>query len=222
MYHPDYGKAIDSLIEIHNQYNHEVNPLVKDIKLAVYYLQGGCITQAKFALKAWSMSDLNTPLRAKRFIDESKQLIFGLIAVGDKDRARYLKSFFKDQITKIDLRKHKEDILKRTGMEESFFDTWFDNTKILSHGFSKGVHPNLRSVAYNSNIDSGKFDYDATSFTYGNIENFDFAHYIIIPTIDSVITSSGLFNLTKEDLAQITELRCRIQSIAEIKLGYSY
>ena len=219
MYHPEYKKALDLITEIHKRNRSKINPLVKDVKLAVYYLQGGCITQANFALKAWAIGDLNTPFRAKRFIDESKLLIFCLISVNDKDRERYLRHFFKDEILKIKLKKHKEDILTRTGMEQDFFDTWLKHTETLSHGFSKGVHPNLEAVAYNSNLDTGEFDYEAINFAYYPINNFDFAHYVIIPAIDSVFTASGLFNIKEEEFKEVLEVRDKIQSIARIKLG---
>lgn len=219
MYHPEYKKALDLITEIHKKNRFKIDPLVKDVKLAVYYLQGGCITQANFALKAWAIGDLNTPLRAKRFIDESKLLIFCLIAVSDKDRERYLKQFFKNEILTIKPKKHEQDILNRTGMEKDFFDTWLKHTETLSHGFSKGAHPNLEAVAYNSNLDTGEFDYDATNFTYYSIDNFDFAHYVIIPAIDSVFTASGLFNIKEEEFKEVLEVRDKIQSIAKIKLG---
>ena len=219
MYHPDYKKALDLITEIHKRNRFKINPSVKDLKLAIYYLQGGCITQANFALKAWATGDLNTPLRAKRFIDESKLLIFCLISVNDKDRERYLKQFFKDEILTIKPIKHENDILTRTGMKKDFFDTWLKHAETLSHGFSKGVHPNLEAVAYNSNMDTGEFDYEATNFSYYPIKNFDFAHYVIIPAMDSVYIASGLFGTKEEDFKKVLEIKDKIQSIAKIKLG---
>lgn len=219
MYHSDYKKALDHITEIHKKNRSKIDPSVKDVKLAVYYLQGGCITQANFALKAWATGDLNTPFRAKRFIDESKLLIFCLITVNDKDRERYLKQFFKDEILTIKPKKHEKDILERTMMKKDFFDTWLKHAGILSHGFSKGVHPNLEAVAYNSNMDTGEFDYDALSFAYYPIKNFDFAHYVIIPAIDSVYIASGLFSTEEKEFKDVLEIREKIQSIARIKLG---
>jgi hypothetical protein len=219
MYHSEYKKALDLITEIHKRNRSKINPSNKDVKLAIYYLQGGCITQANFALKAWAIGDLNTPFRAKRFIDESKLLIFCLISVNDKDRERYLRQFFKDEILTIKPKKHENDILTRTGMEKDYFDTWLKHAETLSHGFSKGVHPNLEAVAYNSNIDTGEFDYEAINFAYYPITNFDFAHYIIIPAIDSVFTASGLFEIKEEEFKEVLEIRDKIQSIAKIKLG---
>lgn len=219
MYHPDYKKALDLLTKIHKNNRSKINPLIKDLKLAVYYLQGGCITQANFALKTWAIGDLNTPFRAKRFIDESKLLIFCLITVSDRDRERYLRQFFKDEILTIKPKKHEKDILERTGMDKNVFDTWLGHAETLSHGFSKGVHPNLEAVAYNSNMDTGEFDYDAINFSYYPIRNFDFAHYVIIPAIDSVYTASGLFEIKEEEFKEVLEIRDQIQSIAKINLG---
>jgi ubiquinone biosynthesis protein COQ9 len=55
--------------------------------------------------------------------------------------------------------------------------------------------------------------------SYYPIHNFDFAHYVIIPAIDSVYTASGLFGIKEEEFNEILEIRDRIQSIAKIKLG---
>lgn len=219
MYHPDYSKALELVSEIHKKNKLSINTSTKDVKLAVYYLQGGCITQAKFAIKSWMNGDLNTPLRAKRFIDECKLLIFCLITVDGKDRKRYLKQFFNDEIVTIKPKKHEKDILERTNMDKSFFDIWLKHGETLSHGFSKGVHPNLKAVAYNSDIDTGEYDYDAINFSCYPIENFDFAHYVVIPAIDSVIISSGIFGVKEEDLKEIFELREKIQINAKRNLG---
>jgi hypothetical protein len=219
MYHSDYKKALDLITEIHKKNRSKIDLSVKDVKLAVYYLQGGCITQANFAIKAWAMGDLNTPFRAKRFIDESKLLIFCLITVNDRDRERYLKHFFKDEILKIKPKKHEKDILERTAMEKDVFDTWLSHVETLNHGFSKGVHPNLEAVAYNSNLDTGEFDYDAVNFSYYPIRNFDFAHYVIIPAIDSVYTAAGLFRIEEKEFKEVLEIRDRIQSIAKMNFN---
>ncbi len=219
MYHPEYKKALELITEIHKKNRLNIDPSIKDVKLAVYYLQGGCITQANFALKAWAIGDLNTPFRAKRFIDESRLLIFCLIAVNDKNRERYLSQFFKNEILTIKPEKHEKDILTRTGMDKDFFDTWLKHSETLSHGFSKGVHPNLEAVAYNSNVETGEFDYEAFNFAYYPVNNFDFAHYVIIPVIDSVFTASGLFSIKEEEFKEVLAMRDRIQSIAKIKLG---
>lgn len=220
MYHSDYKKALDLITEIHKKNRSKIDTSVKDVRLAVYYLQGGCITQANFALKAWAIGDLNTPFRAKRFIDESKLLIFCLITVNEKDRERYLKQFFKDEILTIKPKKHEKDILERTMMKKDIFDTWLKCAETLRHGFSKGVHPNLEAVAYNSNMDTGEFDYDAVNFVYYPIRNFDFAHYVIIPAIDSVFTASGLFDLKEEEFKEVLEIRDRIQSMAMAKMNF--
>lgn len=219
MYHPDYKKALDLITEIHKKSRYKINPLIKDVKLAVYYLQGGCITQANFALKAWAIGDLNAVFRTKRFIDESKQLIFCLIAVGNKNRERYLKHFFKNEILTIKPKKHEQDILNRTDMKKDFFDTWLKHGEVLSHGFSKGIHPNLEAVVYNSNIDTAEFDYEAINFFYYPIQDFDFAHYMIVPTIDSVFMASGLFQIKSEEFKEVFEIRDRIQFIAKVSLG---
>lgn len=212
MYHPEYGKALQILPTIHRRYQKTINTKNKDVRLAIYYLAGGCITEAGFALHAWTNGDLNTPFRAKRYIDEAKLLIICMIAV--KNRDRFVRRFFQDEIVTIDPVKYREEIMAATGMDRRTFDNWIQVNKTLSHGFSKGVHPTYRSVAYNSNINTGAFDYEAKSLAFHPIDGFDFANFVIIPAIDSVTTPSEVFGINKTELTEIYELREKIQDIA--------
>ena len=212
MYHPEYGRALLLLREIHERYRPTIKTSTQDVRLAIYYLAGGCITQANLALRAWAGGDLNTPMRAKRFIDEAKLLIICMIAIDDRER--FVRRFFLDEIITIKPRKYEAEIMKATGMDKVVFDEWIRVSEEISHGFSKGVHPNFRSVAYNSNMDTGEFDYDAKNFAYYPIEGFDFANFIIIPAIDSVTTPSEVFGISRNEIAEIYELREKIQVIA--------
>jgi len=212
MYHPEYGKALQLLPDVHRRYQKTINTKHKDVRLAIYYLAGGCITEAGIALQAWINGDLNTPFRAKRYIDEAKLLVICLIAI--KDSERFVRRFFQDEIVKIDPDKYRQEIMIATGMDRGTFDKWIQVNKTLSHGFSKGVHPTYRSVAYNTNIDTGEFDYEAKGLAFHAIDGFDFANFIIIPAIDSVVTPSEVFGVNKEELSEIYELRDKIQEIA--------
>lgn len=213
MYHSEYGKALDLVQKLHRErYRPTINTKQQDVRLAIYYLAGGSITQAILSLRAWAGGDLNTPMRAKRYIDEAKMLITCLIAVQNRDR--YVRRFFQDEIVTIDPVKHESEILTATGMDKATFDEWLKVTKTISHGFSKGVHPTLRSVAYNSDMDTGEFDYEASSFSYYEIEGFDFANFIIIPTIDAVTIPSEVFGVSSASIQEIYDLREKIQNIA--------
>ena len=185
MYHPEYGKALQILPSIHRRYQKTINPKNRDVRLAIYYLSGGCITRAGFALEAWSNGDLNTIFCAKRFIDEAKLLITCMIAISDKER--FVRRFFQDEIVTIDLKKYRKEVMTTTGVDDVTFDKWVEVNETLNHGFSKGVHVTFRSVAYNTNIDTGEFDYEAKSLAFYPIDGFDFANFVIIPAIDGVI-----------------------------------
>jgi len=212
MYHPEYGKALQILPGIHRLYQKTINTNNKDVRLAVYYLAGGCITEAGFALQAWTNGDLNTPFRVKRYIDEAKLLIICMIAV--KDRERFVRKFFQDEIVTIDPKKYQNEVMVATGMDVVTFKKWIEVNKTLHHGFSKGVHPTYRSVAYNTNVDTGEFDYEAKSLAFHSIDGFDFANFVVIPAIDSVIIPSEVFGISKDELSEICELREKIQQIA--------
>lgn len=211
MYHPEYGKALLSLRELHKRYQSTIKTKVQDVRLAIYYLAGGCITQANFALRAWANGDLNTPFRAKRFIDEAKMLIICLIAVPDRDR--FVRRFFEDEIVTIDPEKYKKEVMRATGVDNATFSQWMKHHKTLSHGFSKGVHPTYRSVGYNSDMDTGEFDYDAKNSSYEEISGFDFANFVIIPTIDSVTIPSEVFGVSATELSEIYTARENIMQM---------
>ena len=212
MYHPEYKRALQLLSEAHKHYLKTLDINKKDVRLALYYLSGGAITQANFAVQAWSNGDLNTPYRVKRFIDEAKMLIICMIAINDRDR--FVQRFFMDEIVTIDPKKYRREIMVATGMNDKTFDEWVENDIALRHGFSKGVHVTYKSVAYNTNIDTGEFDYNGRHLAFHPIDGFDFAHFIIIPTIDCVTTSSGVFGVSSNDLKEIYNIRETIQKIA--------
>ncbi|HZT34407.1 MAG TPA: hypothetical protein VFA15_00695 [Nitrososphaera sp.] len=215
MYHPEYGKALDLVKKLHNdKYRPKINTKNQDVRLALYYLTGGSITEAILSLKAWANGDLNTPMRAKRYIDEIKMLILCLMAV--QNRERYVRRFFQDEIVTIKPKQHEKEILKAMGMDKTTFDEWMRATDTLSHGFSKGIHPTLNSVAYNSAIDTGEFDYDAKRLAFSEIQGFDFGNFIIIPTIDAVSIPSEVFGVsnTSSEIKEIKHIRENIQNIA--------
>jgi hypothetical protein len=212
IYHPEYGKALQLLPTIHSRYQKTIDIKKQDVRLAIYYLAGGCIREANFALQSWGNGDLNTPFRSKRYIDEASLLITLMILVEDRDR--FVRRFFKDEIVTIDPLKYKKDIMVKMGMDEEAFNEWIKRAEVLKHGFSKGVHPTYRSVAYNTNINTGEFDYEAKSFAFYPIDGFDFANFVIIPTIDAVINPSEVFGVNRNELNEIEGLRQKIQKIA--------
>lgn len=213
MYHPEYKKALKILPKIHRRYLETLDVKKQDVRLAIYYLSGSAITQASFALGAWSNGDLNTPFRAKRFIDEAKLLIICMIAVNDRER--FVRRFFQDEIVTIDPKKYRKEVMAATGMNDSTFDTWLEVNKTLNHGFSKGVHVTYKSVAYNTDMDTGEFDYDAKKLSFHPIDGFDFANFVIIPAIDCVTAPSEVFGVSTDELKEIHELREKIQKIAK-------
>lgn len=212
MYHSEYGRALNLLKNLHKNYQKTINPEEKDVRLAGYYLSGGALTEAIFSLKAWGLGNLNTLYRSKRFIDEAKELIVSLIVI--KDRERFLKRFFKDEIVSISLEKYKKEHMETLGLNEAEFVEWARARGSLNHGFSKGVHPNFRSVAYNSDRITGEYNYDAENCAYMNVPGFDFAHFIIIPTIDAVTLPAGLYGINKAQTKEVLDLREKIQNIA--------
>jgi hypothetical protein len=212
MYHPLYGETLTHAFKLHSSFRKAVNPAVQDKKLAIYYLQGGCLTEANNALRAWSIGDLNAPGRSKRFIDECSHLIIYLASISNSER--YIKRFFSDEILTILPTKHAEEIMDYTGWDKATFETFLDYGDQLLHGFSKGVHPTFRAVAYNSNIDTAEFDYELERMKFATIKGFDFANFVVIPAVDTILSVADLFGPITEDWKLLREKRNKMQQLA--------
>lgn len=219
MFHPNYLKALDVAREIHKEMGKNINFQVEDKKLAIYFLQGGNITQSYLAIKAWENGDSNTVFRAKRFIHESMELSLFFSVLPDNDR--HIKSWFSDIIVGVpdlNLPKNriiKEDILRITGWDENQFDLLQKNSKEIKHGFSKGVHPNFRAVVYNFDKKIFEFDYQCEKLSFYPIENFDFARFIIIPTLQSIGAFHSIIPISQEDIQLLRNWISQIDSISK-------
>lgn len=206
MYHDDYEKTLKLACDIHSRYQNQIDIRNKDRKLAIYYLQGGSLTQAYVALKNWSCGDLNGVWRVQKFIAETNDLLLFLSI--EENVSRELKSFFEGgyvELPNLENKKRialKETILKIRGHDEETHKKFSKATKQLVQEFSKGGHPTLHSSAYNSDRETGEFDYKLSSdeFKYYPIPNFDFANFIIIPAVQSVYVYSQAFNTESEYL----------------------
>ena len=86
----------------------------------------------------------------------------------------------------------------------------------MREGFSKGIHPTLHASAYNSDKITGKFNYELSNgeFDYYPIQGFDFANFIIVPAIDSVLVYNQEFQINPLMLEKLQEARDHIQKLA--------
>lgn len=220
MHHEDYEQALKLACDIHKKFQSQINTSSKDRKLAVYYLQGGALTQAYIALKNWSYGDLNGVYRAQRFIAETNNVL-EFLSVKD-DVSRELKNFFDGgyiEIPNLDNKKRaglKNKILYVRGHDEETHKKFLKSQKMLTEEFSKGGHPTLYSSAYNSDKETGEFDYDLSDkeFQYYPIRNFDFANFIIIPAANSVYVYSQMFAIEDSYLEKLGEAISHIQALA--------
>ena len=51
LFDPVYMEALELLSKIHDSFRKDIDTSIKDKKLAIYYLQGGCITHAYLAIQ---------------------------------------------------------------------------------------------------------------------------------------------------------------------------
>jgi hypothetical protein len=212
LFDPIYIKALELASEIHSKLREQIDVTKKDKKLAIYYLQGGCITHAYLAINHWLSGDLGAPFIHKRIIQEMGNVALFISVLPEKHR--YIESFFEKSIisfpnifsTKWD--KEKKAILDKMTWDEQTLKKWQNNAKLLNDGFSNAVHAQIETAAWNSDKYTGEYDYclQWDEFKGGFIRNFDFGHYIVIPAINPLLINKEILLIEKEDLDNINQI----------------
>lgn len=205
---PVYLKALKLASQIHDKSRKHINIAGKDKKLAIYYLQGGCITHAYLAINHWVVGDLGAPFIHKRIIQEMGNVALFISILPEEHR--YIGSFFgKSIISFPDIfskkwKKEKEAILKKMSWDEQVLKKWYHNTKLLSDGFSKAVHAQIETAAFNSDKETGEYDYTLIKgwTKSGFIRNFDFGHYIVIPAMNPLLMNKEILPIDDNDLEE--------------------
>lgn len=219
LFDPVYMEALELVSKIHDSFRKDIDINIQDKRLAIYYLQGGCITHAYLAIHHWLAKDLGAPLVHKRIIDESKNAALFLSAVDNNHR--YIKSFFEKKIISmpkkiLETGKYEIEadyILRKLNWTKDHFEKYMENSKKLESGFSNAVHAQIETVAFNSDRFTGEFDYDfSKDFNDLFIRNFDFGHYIIIPTMDSILFNVDIFPIPDKYLKDFTNMREKVSS----------
>ena len=205
-------KALELASKIHSKLRKQTDVTKKDKKLAIYYLQGGCITHAYSAINHWLSGDLGAPLIHKRIIQEMGNVALFISVLPEEHR--YIKSFFEKSIisfpnifsTKWD--KEKKAILDKMIWDEQTLKKWQNNAKLLNDGFSNTVHAQIETAAWNSDKYTGEYDYRLQwdEFKGGFIRNFDFGHYIVIPAINPLLINKEILLIEKGDLDNINQI----------------
>jgi hypothetical protein len=127
---------------------------------------------------------------------------------------RYIKSFFQKSIISFpnifltQWNNEKKAILNKMGWGEQTLKKWLENAKLLNDGFSDAVHAQIETAAFNSDKNTGEYDYllQDKEFKGGFIKNFDFGHYIVIPAINTLPMNKEILLIEKEDLDKINQI----------------
>ena len=209
VFDPVYLKALGFASDIHNKLRKSVDVNIKDKKLVIYYLQGGCITHAYLAINHWMVGDLGAPFIHKRIIQEMGNVALFISVLPEGHR--YIESFFRKSIISFpDIfskkwDKEKEAIIKKMSWDEQTLKKWHDNSKLLNDGFSNAVHAQIETAAFNSDKETVEYDYTlAKGWTKsGFIHNFDFGHYIVIPAMNSLLTNTEILQIDSNDLMEL-------------------
>lgn len=221
IFDPVYMEALRLASEIHFKLQKQINVAKKDKKLAIYYLQGGCITHAYLAINHWLAGDLGAPFIHKRIIQEMGNMAFFISVLPEGHR--YIESFFKKSIisfpdifsTKWD--KEKKAILAKMEWDEQTLKKWHDNAKLLNDGFSSAVHAQIETAAFNSDKETGEYDYTlGKGWTKsGFIRNFDFGHYIVIPAINPLQMNKEILPIDDDDLKKFYSIWKKVSEIGK-------
>mgnify|MGYP001589208011 CR=1 FL=1 len=221
IFDPIYMDTLELASQIHFKLQKQINVAKKDKKLAIYYLQGGCITHAYLAINHWLSGDLGAPFIHKRIIQEMGNVALFISVLPEEHR--YIESFFKKNIISFpDIfstkwEKEKKAILEKMVWDEQTLKKWQDNAKLLNDGFSNAVHAQIETAAFNSDRETGEYDYRLQSeeFKGGFIRNFDFGHYIIIPAINPLLTNTEILSIEKEDLDRLKLIWEKVSNIGK-------
>lgn len=226
MYHSDYLKAILLAQKVHEKMLGSIDPRKYDKQLAMYYLQGGCITYSHLALAAWGRGDLNAVWRSKRIIDESFDMLMFLGALPDGDR--HIKAWFDDRMGSIpDLEDTKyisikKALIKRTFLNnEEMYERHMRLRRDIMNEFSKGVHPYFHTVAFNADTKLAKYDYTCETMSFYPIDNFDFAVFIITPALQTILSNIDILPVEPDDWRMIREQLEHISDISKKMHGGS-
>ncbi|MFA6272930.1 MAG: hypothetical protein WC673_00325 [Candidatus Paceibacterota bacterium] len=212
LFDPIYMKALKLASEIHSKSREQIDVTKKDKKLVIYYLQGGCITHAYLAINHWLSGDLGAPFIHKRIIQEMGNVALFISVLPEEHR--YIKSFFEKSIISFPnifstkWEKEKKVILNKMEWDDQTLKKWQDNAKLLNDGFSNAMHAQIETAGWNSDKYTGEYDYRLqwNEFQGGFIRNFDFGHYIIIPTIKPLLINKEVLLIEKEDLDKINQI----------------
>jgi len=213
-----YLEVLKLSSKIHDKLRENIKVDIKDKKLAIYYLQGGCITHAYLAINHWIAGDLGAPFIHKRIIQEMGNVALFISVLPEKNR--YIESFFKKSIISFpDIfsakwKQEKEAIIKKMSWDEKTLKEWYDRSKLLSDGFSNAVHAQIETAAFNSDKETAEYDYDLNKgwTKSGFIRNFDFGHYIILPAINPLLINTEILPITDADLVELQLLWNRVSN----------
>ncbi len=221
LFDPVYIEALKIASEIHDKSRTQINLKNKDKKLAIYYLQGGCITHAYLAIHHWQFGDLGAPFICKRIMQEMGNVALFVSVLPEGHR--YIESFLgKSIISFPDIfsskwEKERDAIMKKMKWDEQVLRKFVENDKLLNSGFSNAVHPSLETAAFNSDKETGEYDYDLTKgWTRGDfIRNFDFGHYIILPAINPLIVNCEILKIKKGDYSNLSKIWDQVSAVGK-------
>lgn len=213
-----YLEVLDFLKDLHFQSLEQIDLKTKDNKLAIYYIQGGCITHAYLAIAQWMSGDRGAPMVHKRIIDESKMVSLFLSAL--QSNHRYIKNFFNGGIIIFPgnilkgnhFKDEREYIIEKTGWDIETFDRYLKTMKFLNSEFSKSLHPQINTLAFNSDKETGEFEYELSSSSDLFINNFDFGVYVLIPVIDTFVLNIDILPISKANLTSLLDYKKRVSA----------
>ena len=113
--------------------------------------------------------------------------------------------------------KEKKAILSKMAWDEQTLKKWRDKAKLLNDGFSSAVHAQIETAAFNSDKETGEYDYTlGKGWTKsGFIRNFDFGHYIIIPAINPLQMNKEILPIDANDLKKFYSIWERVSEIGK-------
>ena len=181
---------LEKVAEYHTTLLKQVDTNAKDVKHAVYVIQGNALTRAFAAFAHSEKGDRVSAMQQSRFLQECLNWVEYLCF--EKDTTRVLGSWFKGTAMTA------PNPPKKEGLDEKSSAWHHEQSKDINHKLSAFLHPTRKSAAYNLNGDL-TFDYRLEKTKRPGLTAEELANFIVKPAMLCVMVSHPVFDLPVPD-----------------------
>lgn len=203
-------------IAIHRRLRSRVDFQKQDRAHALYLLGGGCLTNVVIACEHYARGHQNHVMQTVRFVFETRALAAFFVGVKDDDRR--LKAWFEGKIVKAPSKPGRRGNapvpLGPPPEDPEKFAVWLAKAKAQSDDvhralydeYSKSQHSTIDAVRFNMHSQTHEFDYNCGVLAMLPLRNMDLEASLLVPSLQTVWTTSKLGLLTDEEFRAVREM----------------